>query len=141
MNKFLVTTALLLIYLYLPAQELEDSWRIRLNNKLRLATSKENEKANLIKVKSSEWTTKGWLEITFKESYPGVWKRSFLLYDDQDNELWRKDSVTHSKLSTTTLRKLFSGKKEIRIYTTVSPVDPNIAVKMRRVHLCTLRLP
>lgn len=119
----------------------KDSWKIKLNNKLLLATSKEDEKVNSKKVTSAEWKKNGNLEISFKESTPDVWRRSFLLYDEQDNQLLTKDSVTFSKTPLAILRKLFAGKKEIRIYTIVSPLDPNIAVRLRRVHLCTLQLP
>ena len=118
-----------------------DSWKIKLNNKQLLATSKENEKANIKKITSAELKNNGYLEISFKESSPNTWKRSFLFFDKEDNQLLAIDSITYTKIQIATLRELFAGKKEIRIYTTVSPLDPNIAVRIRRVHLCTLQLP
>ena len=124
----------------MQAQQI-DSWKIKLNNKVLLATSKENEKANTKKISSAELKKNGFLEISFKEASPNTWKRSFLFFDKEDNQLLAIDSVTYTKTHIATLRKLFAGKKEIRIYTTVSPLDPNIAVRVRRVHLCTLQLP
>jgi len=79
------------------------------------------------------------LEISFTEDEPDTWWRSFHFNDEQDNELIRKDSVTYFKIPAKELQRIFTGKKEIRIYTTIAPRDPNLAVRIRRVHLCTLR--
>jgi len=119
----------------------KDSWKIKLNNKVLLATSRENEKANTKKITSAELKKNGYLEISFKESIPNTWKRSFLFFDKKDNQLLAIDSVTYTKIQMATLRKLFGVQKEIIIYTTVAPLDPNIAIRIRRVHLCTLQLP
>ena len=119
----------------------EDSWKIKLNNKVLLATSREDEKANTKKITSAELKKNGYLEISFKEANPNTWKRSFLFFDKDDKQLLAIDSVTYTKMHIATLRKLFAGQKEIIIYTIVSPLDPNIAIRIRRVHLCTLRLP
>ncbi len=139
MKKLFFIPFLLFAGLLIQAQT--DNWKIKLHGKLLLSASKENEKANCKKVKSSLWNKNGFLEINFNEAGPDTWWRSFLFYDEQDNEIIRKDSTTYYKVSVSELRKLFGGKKEIRLYTTVSPKDPNLAVRIRRVHLCTLRLP
>ena len=125
--------------MYADAQS--GSWKIRMNNKSLLATSHEDEKVNTKKIISSEWKKSGNLEIIFKEAEPNTWRRWFLFFDAEDNELLSKDSTTNAKISLSALRKLFIGKKEIRIYTVISPLDPNIAIRIRRVHLCTLKLP
>ncbi len=118
-----------------------NSWRVKLNNTLLLAANKEDEKANTRKVKLTEWKKNGWLAISYTESELKTWIRSFLFFDEKDNQLLAKDSTTFAKIPVATLRKLFTGKKELRIYTIVAPVDPNIAIRIRRVHLCTLKLP
>jgi len=145
MKKIFIPAGLIIIAMVTQAQHApapkEDSWKIKLNNKLLLATSKEDENANSKKLTSAEWKKNGYLEINFTESDPTSWKRSFLFYDEQDNQLLTKNNLTYSKVSIVSLRKLFAGKKEIRIYTIVSPRDPNIAIRIRRVHLCTLQLP
>lgn len=115
------------------------SWKIKLNGKLLLSASKEDEKVNCKKTKSSQWTKNGFLEISFTEDEPDTWWRLFHFNDEQDNELIRKDSVTYFKIPAKELQRIFTGKKEIRIYTTIAPWDPNLAVRIRRVHLCTLR--
>ena len=135
-----ILSILLTISLFAAAQDIPDRWNLKLNKKVLLATAREDEKANIRKVKASEWKKNGWLEISYKEANPGYWKRFFLFNDEDDNEMMRLDSVTYSKISISSLRKLFKGKKEIHIYTMVAPLDPNVAVRIRRIHLCTLRL-
>ena len=139
MKKILLFVILSLSAFTLMAQQ--DSWKIKINTKTLLNTAKEDMETNRKTVKSSDWKKNGNLEILFTESEKNTWIRSFLFYDKDDNEILRKDSITHAKISLKELRKLFAGKKEIHIYTTKAPVDPNLAIRMRRVHLCTLRLP
>ena len=123
------------------AQDPQDSWKIKLNNKVLLSTSEENETKNVKNFPATEWKKNGYLEITFKDAYPNTWKRSFLFNDEKDEQLLAKDSVTSVKLTIASLRKLFAGKKQIRIYTIIAPLNPDIAIRIRRVHLCTLLLP
>lgn len=117
------------------------SWKIKLNNKTVLTTSQESEITNTKKIKAAEWKKPGNLEILFTESEKDTWIRSFLFYDGNDNEILRKDSTDHTKIPLKELKRLFADKKEIIIYTTIAPADPRIAIRMRRVHLCTLKLP
>ncbi|MCY7309542.1 MAG: hypothetical protein LH619_02075 [Chitinophagaceae bacterium] len=139
MKRTILLTGLLFSTLFLAAQS--GSWIIRLNNKTILSTRQENAVKNIKKISSAEWKRSGKLEIIFAEDEKNTWMRYFLLVDESDNELVRKDSTTHAKISLAVLRKAFAGKKLIKIYTTISPLDPNIAIRMRRVHLCTLQLP
>ncbi|MEO7983093.1 MAG: hypothetical protein ABI688_03320 [Bacteroidota bacterium] len=139
MKKILVLTMLLFTVLFLQAQN--GSWTIRLNNKTILSSRQEDPVKNIKKIKAGDWKKSGKLEILFTEEEKNTWIRSFQFVDEQDNVILRKDSTTHAGISLTELRKLFAGKKQIKIYTTVSPLDPNIAIRMRRVHLCTLQLP
>jgi hypothetical protein len=122
-----------------PSQQ-GDSWTIRLSNKLLLNTKQENESANTKRIAKTEWAKNGYLEISYKAKTPKAWKRSFLFFDKEDNQLLMKENVTSVKISIASLRKIFTGKDEIRIYTIASPADPAIAVRIRRVHLCTLQL-
>ena len=138
MNKILLIISFFFISIYSDAQA--GSWKIKLNNKTLLATSQENETTNSKKIKLSEWKKSGKLEIIFIEAEPNTWRRSFLFYDKDDNQLLSKDSTTHAKIPLSYLRKIFAGKKEIRIYTIISPLNPNIAIRVRRVHLFTLKL-
>jgi len=116
------------------------SWKVMLNNKVILTANKEDAVKNERKIKQAEWKKSGSLEIIFTEDDLNTWMRYFHIVDEQDNEIFRKDSTTSVKIPLSTLRKLFAGKKKIIIYTTISPLDPNLAIRIRRVHLCTIKL-
>ena len=120
----------------------QDSWNIRWNKKPILSANKEDEIANTRKIKFSDWKKNGSLEIIYKEAAPDtiLW-HSFLLFDEEDHQLLSREKTLSAKISLSLLRKLFTGKKQIKIYTIVSPRNPKFAVKMRRIHLCTLQLP
>jgi len=117
------------------------SWTIKLNSKKIITTSIEDENKNCKKLKSADWGKSGNLEISFKEDEPDAWVRSFLFYDEDDNEIKRADSTTKFIISLEKLRALYQGKKSLIIYTVISPTDPNIAIRMRRVHLYSFMLP
>ena len=132
----------LITILIIQMTQAQDSWTIKLNGKILLSTSKEDTLANAKKIKAIEWRKNGFLEVSYKEADPNsIWNYSFLFYDEKDNQLLVKDSVTHTKVSVATLRKLFAGKKKIVIYAMQSPKNPMIAVRVRRIYLCTLLLP
>lgn len=118
----------------------EGKWKIKINGKTLLYTSIEDEKNNTKKISSSDWRKSGYLEIIYTETDPSFWKRSILFTDEKDNQLLSREGTTKAKIPLSTLRKLFAGKKEVVIYTVASPVNPDIAVRIRRVHLCTLKL-
>lgn len=139
MKNFTLLISLLFSTLFAVAQS--GSWVIKMNSKTILSTRQENEVKNVKKISLVDWKKSGKLEIIFAEDEKNTWMRYFQLVDESGNEIVRKDSTTHAKISVAELRKLFAGKKQIKIYTTISPLDPNIAIRIRRVHLCTLQLP
>jgi len=139
MKKFIIFTCLCFTGLFVRAQA--GSWVIKLNNKTILSTRLEDAQKNSRKIKASDWKKTGNLEIIFREDDKNTWIRSFLLVDELDHELIRKDSTVHACINLAELRKLFAGKKQLIIYTTIAPLDPNLAIRIRRVHLCTLQLP
>lgn len=132
---------LLLGFLSLSVQAQTGKWMIKLNGKVVVATAEENKDVNTKNIKSSEWKKKGYLEILFTENEPNTWKRSFLFNDESDQQLLTKDSVTKVKIPLAELRKTFAGKREVAIYTIVSPLDPTVMIRMKSIHLCTLKLP
>lgn len=139
MKNIVFIISLLFSFHLLQAQG--GSWKIKLNNKTLIATSEESETTNTKKIVAAEWKKSGSLEILFTEAEKNTWIRSFLFYDNNENEILRKDSAVQMKISVAELKRLFAGKKEIIIYTTIAPVNPMIAIRIRRVHLCTLKLP
>ena len=136
-----IILALALVFGLVSVNAQGGTWKILLHGKIILSTGVEDENNNVRKLTLKEWKKKGQLEIDFKEPQPEFWKRSFLFFDENDEQLWTIDSVTRARIPLTDLRKAFKNKKQVRIYTVITPLDPNIAVRIRRVHLCTLRLP
>jgi hypothetical protein len=123
----------------------QDSWKIKWGNKALLSASTENEKANTRSLKKTDLSKNAFLEIDYKEADPAKekkWVRSFLFFDENDNELLRKENTRNLKLSSAELTKLFGDRKKLRIYTVSLPSDPALAatVRVRRVHLCSLEL-
>ncbi|MEO6613044.1 MAG: hypothetical protein ABIT05_07265 [Chitinophagaceae bacterium] len=138
MKRILLITGLVLSGLFVSAQE--GKWKIQMNGKTLFYTSTENEKVNIKKISTSEWKKAGYLEISFKEREPDMWKRSFSITDENDVPLLTIENSTKAKIPLSKLRKLFAGRKVLTIYTIIAPVNPMMAIRMRRVHLCTLQL-
>lgn len=140
MKQFILLGLTAILALAMHAQ---DSWTIRLNNKT-IITGKTDADVPVKTIKRSELSKPGSLQVSYKQSPPNPgWKRSILLFDENDVELSRIDSLTaKSKITSATLKKGFAGKNEIRIYTISLPADPGLAaaIRVRRVHLGTLEL-
>lgn len=126
------------------AASAQDSWRVKLNDKTILLTSKENEKANTKKIKSSELKKKGQLEVIYRDkSKDKDWVRTLLLADEEGNDIMRKEGVSNLKIKLSELKDKLGDHKKILIYTFKTPGDPELAarVRVRTVLLCTLILP
>lgn len=110
-----------IIFLSQNMIQAQDSWTIRWNNKTILSANKEDEAANTRTIKLSDWKKNGNLEIIYKEAEPDtlLW-HSFLLFDENDHQLISKEKTLVAKIPIAQLRKLFAGKKQIKIYTIVS---------------------
>ncbi len=123
-----------------PPQQ-EDSWKISLNKKTVLISSQSDELRNIKKISSAEWKKNGYLEVIYKEKTPSNWIHNLQFTDEQGNPLLEKDSTFTAKIPTATLRKLFAGKKQMKIYMVINPPNPMMMAPSRMIHLVTLRLP
>ena len=112
-----------------------------MNNKLLISSHVSDEKVNVKAIKSSEWKKNGWLEVNYKETTKSTWHHSLRFSDEAGNELLVKDNVTSAKITLSSLRKLFTGKKQLNIYIVIAPSDPMIMAPARMIHLGTLKLP
>jgi hypothetical protein len=83
----------------------------------------------------------GYLEVSYKETTPSTWLHSLQFTDESGNPLLVKDSTTTAKIPIVALRKLFAGKKQIKIYLLINPPNPMMMAPSRMLHLGTLRLP
>ena len=119
----------------------QDRWKISLNKITVLVSSESNELLNIKKIKSADWKKNGYLEISYKETTRSNWLHSILFTDDLGNQLLVKDSTTAVKIPIAVLRKLFAGKKQLKIYMVINPPNPMMGAPSRMLHLGTLRLP
>jgi hypothetical protein len=117
------------------------NWKISLNKKTVLVSSESNETINIKKIKSTDWKSKGYLEVSFKELTPSTWLHSIQFTDDMSNPVLVKDNTMTAKIPIAALRKLFAGKKQIKIYMVISPPNPMMMAPTRMLHLVTLLLP
>jgi hypothetical protein len=117
-------------------------WKVCLNKKTVLETTKEDEAKNVRTISLKEWKKNGYFELSYKESDTDIWfYRHFMIVDKDETDFYRLDSTNTIKIPLAELRKKTAGKKEIFIYTTISPKDPTVAIRIRRVHLVTLKIP
>lgn len=138
MKNFVAIIALLISTFFAAGQ---DSWKISLNKITVLVSSESNELLNTKKIKSTDWKKNGYLEVIYKETTPSNWLHSIQFTDETGNQLLIKDNVTAAKIPIAALRKLFAGKKQIKIYMVISPPNPMMMAPSRMLHLGTLRLP
>ncbi len=138
MKNFVALIILLMSTLFTNGQ---DSWKITLNKTTVLSSSKPDELLNSKKIKSTDWKKNGYLEVSYNETTPSNWRHSIQFADEKGNPVLTKDSTTAAKIPTATLRKLFAGKKQIKIYMVTDPPNPMMMAPSRMIHLATLRLP
>ena len=119
----------------------QDSWRVTLHKKLLVSGNSSTESIVPKMIRSSDWKKPGYLEVKYMESQPSSFLHRIRFTDELDQELFARDSTLSVKISTSSLRKLFAGKKQVRIYMVLSPPNPMMAMPSRMVHLATLKLP
>jgi hypothetical protein len=119
----------------------QGKWQIKMNKKVILTASAANDSANTKKIKQTEWKANGFLEVSYTETQSSSWHHSLHFADEAGNDLLVKDSTQTAKISLASLRKLFAGKKTIKIYLTISPPNPMMMAPSRMVTLAILKLP
>ena len=120
----------------------QDSWKVCLDKKELLQTSKEDEQKNVFTITSTELKKSKKFEINYKQASPDkAWERTISIYDVNDQEL-KTVKGNRFSLTTAALKSLLEQHKTIKFYTLYSPIDPKMKmmVRLRRVHLCTMVL-
>jgi hypothetical protein len=134
---------LFLIALFLNSTALaQASWKISLDNKTVLKASLEDEAKNIVRIKASNLKQKrDFIACYTEQDKKKDWERTIIVFDEKDREL-RQQKGTTLKVKTSTLRSWFKESKQLKIYTWALPIDPKLkaAIRVRRVHLCTLVL-
>ena len=120
----------------------QDSWRLCLDKKQLLKTSNEDEQKNIVSISSSELKMSELLDINYTQAaFEKGWERTLSVYDENDQEL-KTTKGNKLSLKTSVVKSLLEQHKAIKFYTLYSPTDPKMkaAVRLRRVHLCTVVL-
>jgi hypothetical protein len=120
----------------------QGSWKVRLNEKTVLNTTVEDEEKNIILLKKSDLRKKKDFTLQFREENKKAdWERTLMVYDEKDRELV-KQKGNQLKVKNSRLLTYFSETAQLKIYTIALPTDPTLraAIRVRRVHLCTLVL-
>jgi hypothetical protein len=138
MKSFVTIFGLLITTLFANAQ---DSWKISLNKKTVLISNESNELLNIKKINSADWKKGGYLEVNYKETNPSTWLHSLQFSDELGNQLLVKDNIVSAKIPIAVLRKLFAGKKQLKIYMVINPPNPMMGAPSRMLHLGTFKLP
>ena len=113
----------------------QERWTVELNSKVLLSAKTEDEAANVISVKDFK---KGSLLVTYVPGkVEGERKRRLMIYDSGDNELYSKEAFNIT-VPVATLKKWKLNTTQIKIYTIPVLGEAGAAVRLRRVHLCTI---
>ena len=138
MKKSLILCSFILTTMWIQAQ---GKWQIIVNKKTLIATSEINDSLNTRIIKSSVWKSGGYLEVNYTEASPSNWIKSLHFIDEVNNELIKRENTTHTKIKISTLRKLYAGKKTLRIYMSIDPPNPMMMAPSKMITLCILKLP
>jgi hypothetical protein len=118
----------------------QDSWMVVHGGKIRLQSSEEDEKKNVVSIKAADLKKTGHLLISYIEAEKQKdWKRTIMFVGPNDKELLKIEGPV-ARLQNAKLKALAAKSKTIKVYTISLPTDPDVAatVRVRRVHLCTL---
>jgi hypothetical protein len=135
--------SLLLIGFFISvAAPAQGSWKVCLNKKTVLKASAENEEKNIIYINAADLANKNDFVVDYTEQKKkNDWGRTIMIYDENDHEVIQQKG-TKFELSNADLQAFCKQSKTLKIYTWALPTDPKLkaAVRVRRVHLCTLIL-
>lgn len=112
----------------------QETWMVQLNSKVLLTATAEDTVANVVKLKDLK---KGSLLVTYKEPQKEGWSRTLMIYDEGDNQLLTKTGQSVA-VSTATLKSWAKKGNTLKVYTVQQSLNPKMAIRVRRVHLCTL---
>ncbi|HEX6333442.1 MAG TPA: hypothetical protein VFZ78_04390 [Flavisolibacter sp.] len=135
--KLLLLTFSLLLTL---AMEAQDSWTVSYRGKTVLSATGENEARNTVLI-SRAGIGKSSIVLTYRQAKPQKgWVRIMNVYSPKDEELYEIQAPLIA-VTATQLRKWASKYNTVKIYSWYVPVDPELKarVRVRRVHLCTIR--
>ena len=117
----------------------QNHWKVVVNDRTVLSTASEEEVKNVVVITAAELRKRNDLTIVYNERRKAGRERFMALYDDKDSVVMQQKGGLF-KLSNAALASLFKQSKKLKLYTWALPTDPKrkAAIRVRRVHLCTL---
>lgn len=114
----------------------QDRWTVQLNSKTLLTATDEDTMKNIVRVNDLK---KGSLIVTY---HPGKVenerKRRLMIFDNNDQELYSKEAFNIS-VPVASLKKWRLNTPQIEVYTIPVLGEEGANVRLRRVHLCTIK--
>jgi hypothetical protein len=128
---------LLLIICAGLASKSQDRWTVQLNSKSLLTATEEDTLKNVVKADDLK---KGALIVTY---HPGKVenerKRRIMIFDQNDQELYSKE-MHNISVPVASLKKWRLTSPQVKVYTIPVLGEEGANVRLRRVHLCTIKL-
>lgn len=113
-----------------------ERWTVALNSKALLNANTEDTTANTVTVNDLK---KGSLMVTYVPGQvEGQRKRRLMICDAGDNELYSREALS-IVVPVATLKKWKQASPQLKIYTIPVLGEAGAAVRLRRVHLCTIQ--
>jgi hypothetical protein len=133
MKTIFALAAILFCTLKSGAQE---RWTVQLNSKVLLTASTEDTAANVIALKDLK---KGSLIVTYiPGKAEGERKRRLMVYDNNESELYSKEAFSIT-VPVASLKKWKIASPRLKLYTILALGEAGATVRLRRVHLCTIK--
>ena len=125
----------LLAFFFTNNASTQERWTVQLNSTVLLTANTEDTAANVISLRELK---KGSLIVTYTSGkVQNERKRRVLIYNAADEELYSKESFSIS-IPVASLKKWKAVSPQISIYTVPVLDEQGAAVRLRRVHLCTI---
>ena len=118
----------------------QGSWKVRFGGRAVVLTSTQDYTKKDVSTRTSDLKNKQARPVTSREAEKqNGWERTMTAYGSRDAEL-KKQKGNQFQLTGTALQSLFKKSDTLKVYTMALPTDPKLkaAVRIRRVHLCTL---
>lgn len=120
-----------------------DSWEVSIDNKVLLNGSAQDSAENMIYIKKVLFSQSKKIYIHFKSNINTMWKRK--VWIDDETGKTRKSYFPPSPnqtiaIPTKEIKRIAKNSKTISIWSTLSPLNNDILIRIRRVLLCKIVL-
>ena len=119
---------------FITGVDAQSGWTVQLDGKELLKATVEDTAANVVTL---DELMKGSLVVTYKEPRKKGWGRTLMVYDEGDNQLASEEGYSLT-VSPASLKKWAIKGNSVKVFTVQTSLNPKIAIRARRVHLCTI---